>query len=491
MKGKKILSGMLALAMLFSVNGGIVRAENKGIDRPTDLNKDVEYFTMSDDGSEVEPTGEVENSFNQMEHPYNGSEYTIYDGKPLRQSRAVVENTDPNNAYIVTNDIVAQGTIATAGEMRWYAFQLEEKSKVTILLQMVNSLDADLYVFSLDDSKLNLIGGSGTAGAGVTEYYTQVMEAGIYFFAVGGYEGTGNYAFAYYQSSRDVENEVNDLPTLATAAEFNTDIVGVIDTPLDVDYYKVTVSSPIMMRYSLSTEASYSLTLAAKDGESAGLMSFGEDTDVYKLNPGTYYFKVESADASYSAEQEYTVNFTKLSSLSSDPAADVLGICESANIFYQTNKNGTINYVNGHEIDPSYSYYKNIQNSAGTQLYDISIDKNKIVKVLNSDSSNIKPCVAYYLSSTMPPMQVGKGPLLCLSFYGDKIYNINCIGTGAYVKNTYVGDFNSVRVLIDPNSGDLVDILDFNYFYDYEQLIGSNYISYYYGDYELTMYEMK
>ena len=96
MKGKKILSGMLALAMLFSVNGGIVRAENKGIDRPTDLNKDVEYFTMSDDGSEVEPTGEVENSFNQMEHPYNGSEYTIYDGKPLRQSRAVVENTDPN-----------------------------------------------------------------------------------------------------------------------------------------------------------------------------------------------------------------------------------------------------------------------------------------------------------------------------------------------------------------------------------------------------------
>ena len=250
MKGKKILSGMLALAMLFSVNGGIVRAENKGIDRPTDLNKDVEYFTMSDDGSEVEPTGEVENSFNQMEHPYNGSEYTIYDGKPLRQSRAVVENTDPNNAYIVTNDIVAQGTIATAGEMRWYAFQLEEKSKVTILLQMVNSLDADLYVFSLDDSKLNLIGGSGTAGAGVTEYYTQVMEAGIYFFAVGGYEGTGNYAFAYYQSSRDVENEVNDLPTLATAAEFNTDIVGVIDTPLDVDYYKVTVSSPIMMRYS-------------------------------------------------------------------------------------------------------------------------------------------------------------------------------------------------------------------------------------------------
>ena len=116
------------------------------------------------------------------------------------------------------------------------------------------------------------------------------MEAGIYFFAVGGYEGTGNYAFAYYQSSRDVENEVNDLPTLATAAEFNTDIVGVIDTPLDVDYYKVTVSSPIMMRYSLSTEASYSLTLAAKDGESAGLMSFGEDTDVYKLNPGNILF---------------------------------------------------------------------------------------------------------------------------------------------------------------------------------------------------------
>lgn len=103
--------------------------------------------------------------------------------------------------------------------MRWYGFVLNKSSKVTILLQMVETLDADIYMFSLNQEtyELELYGGSANEGLGVTEYYNSVMSAGTYYFAVSGYEGTGAFAFAYYQSSADVANEVND--SVATATE--------------------------------------------------------------------------------------------------------------------------------------------------------------------------------------------------------------------------------------------------------------------------------
>ena len=44
--------------------------------------------------------------------------------------------------------------------MKWYVFSLSEKSKISIMLQMVESLDADLYMFALNEQtyELDLIG---------------------------------------------------------------------------------------------------------------------------------------------------------------------------------------------------------------------------------------------------------------------------------------------------------------------------------------------
>ena len=46
------------------------------------------------------------------------------------------ENTEPGNAYILTNGTVMQGTIENANEFRWYAFSLDTTSKYSIWLQM-------------------------------------------------------------------------------------------------------------------------------------------------------------------------------------------------------------------------------------------------------------------------------------------------------------------------------------------------------------------
>ena len=83
--------------------------------------------------------------------------------------------------------------------MRWYGFILDQRSKVSIRLQTVSEVDADLYLFGLNQEtyELNLVGGSATSGLGVYEYYNDILDAGIYYFAVSAYEGSGQYAFAF------------------------------------------------------------------------------------------------------------------------------------------------------------------------------------------------------------------------------------------------------------------------------------------------------
>lgn len=184
-----------------------------------------------------------------MDKGYTGplNEITNVPSEPGVAAQADNDNTDPNYAYIAQNNTVMQGTIENENEFRWYAFILNEKSKATIELQMVQNLDADLYLFRLNGSQLEVIGGSAIEGAGVSEKYTQVFEAGVYFFAVAGYKGTGNYAFAYFESTVDAAYEINDSPELATEIQFGQSIVGVIDHPRDI-------AQKILWRWGLKKE---------------------------------------------------------------------------------------------------------------------------------------------------------------------------------------------------------------------------------------------
>ena len=157
-------------------------------------------------------------------------------------SRNTVENTDPNYAYLVENDYLMQGTLEAVNEMRWYAFQANEKSKVTIQLEMAESVDADIYLYQLNGSTLNLIGGSAKEGVGETEYTIQIVEPGIYYFAIMAYSGIGEYYFGFYQSSIDVKNEPNENIDTAVPIDFGTEVKGVIDCINDRDFYKLTLN---------------------------------------------------------------------------------------------------------------------------------------------------------------------------------------------------------------------------------------------------------
>lgn len=494
MRKNKKITKIMSLAMVVTLFSGMtVNAAQ------ADFSFDEESASVinSEMISEMQPvTEELESDdisnleANVIEREYTGGQFSIADPSAVTEysNEANVaalysaeadtsSNTDPNNAYIVTNDTVMQGTIETAGEMGWYAFVLNEKSKVTILLQMVEALDADLYMYSLNAEtyQLELVGGSATEGVGVSEYYNNTLEAGTYFFAVGGYEGTGNFAFAYYQSSSDVTNEVNDSVTSATNVTFNSSISGVIDNPNDIDYYKITVTSPTIIQYSISTTDNYSLLYAGQTGEGVGIYTYDSSKKLYKFMPGSYYFATLSENGNYSSTSTYSVNFKKVGTMTTDSAVTTVGVSEEAGIVYQTNSTGTVNYINGNPIDISYSYYKNLSNSAGSQLYDISIDADAGAYAFQSGV--YEPAAVYYLNSTRPAMDVKNQSALLLTFYSDSnFYKIHCIGTGSYSMNTLREDLNYVTVLIDPATGKLIDIAEFNYFYDFAP-VGTNSIT--------------
>lgn len=475
MRCKKILAGVVALTVMVTFSKvTLVKAkyENEISNSIMSENDNTMKFTEVSP-KKMEPDIVPEEDANVMERQYGGKEYSVSKESYVYMNETYnTQNTDPNSAYIVTNDTIMQGAVETLAEMRWYAFVLDEKSKVTIPLQMVESLDADLYMFALDQgtSQLNLIGGSANTGLGVYERYTDVLDSGIYFFAVSGYEGIGEFAFAYYQSTIDANNEMNDTSQTATTVDFNRDIVGVIDSPYDIDYYKFIVTKTTLMQYSITSQDGYSL-LYAGGGEMSSIENW------FRLEPGTYYFAVIDKNGNYSANSTYTVNFRKIGQLANDKRANVVGVSVAGGIVYQTNYSGSIGYVNGNAIDISYSYRKNLSNSDGSQSYDISIEHKDGILACRPGTT-LEPSAIHYLSSTRPAMYVSSRPALLVTYKSkEDFYKIHCRGTGAYSMNTLWLDTDTVSVIIDPNTGKLIDIAEFNYFYHFAP-VGSNSITF-------------
>ena len=91
--------------------------------------------------------------YQKMEKSYSGSDYVIENDVSTQAAAADnADNTDPNNAQVVVTDTKVNGTISTAGEMRWYAFVMNQAGKATIRVEMGADLDTDLYIFKLNEA---------------------------------------------------------------------------------------------------------------------------------------------------------------------------------------------------------------------------------------------------------------------------------------------------------------------------------------------------
>lgn len=449
--------------------------------RVHDISEAYENVVQTEDGNETYIS-------NTMDREYAGKTEDVTNlpnGAVFYAEQESPENTDPNNAYLVEHENIVQGTLAQEKEMRWYGFILEQASKVSIMLETVSQVDADLYVFRLDEEtyELNLIGGSSRTGLGNYEYYTDVLDTGIYYFAISAYEGNGQYGFAFY-ATQDIGNESNDTISNATEIDINEKIAGVIDTPYDIDYYRFTLSSPVIMRITENL-GNYKFGILAADN-SKKVYKVSEKDGIYQFSDGTYYFAVYSKDGTYSADQEYKVTANIIANIADDAGSFYFTVNEKAKIVFQSDANGNNMYVNGNPIDINYDYHVDASTSAGTQKYDITMrnSSNLRAKIYQNqfmfeDAEEtsyygmVMPNTVNYISGTK-----GVGPagnVLELSLYSvnsEKFYKVHCICSGAYAKNNMYKDFNFTTVFINPNTGKLVDIQNINYFYDYAT--GSN-----------------
>ena len=197
------------------------------------------------------------------------------------------------------------------------------------------------------------------------------------------------------------------------------------------------------------------------------------------MEAGTYYFAVHSENGTYSSSSSYTVNIKKIGGVADENIVPFMAICEEACVVFQTNVSGTKYYVNGNPIDIRYEYKFSSSNNNGLQNLSITLKDSDKIRCQIWKEETQGPEVVFYRESTKPYRTVGSKPLLHLLFYGEPdadFYDIACLGTGSYQSDTLYKQPDYVIVLIDPDTGKLVDISEYNYFY--QHIMGGNRIIY-------------
>ena len=468
MKRKSILAAVAAVVMFLTTCNDytipVVAAEQ-------DVNENaLEAFAVE----EIEiPDIEVsETIYNAVEHESMGESFKT-DMKPFALE-AEEDNTDPSNAVELTNGTTKTNALS-ADQTRWYFCNIMEESTLTLRLEMDSTIDADLYLFALDTESGNtqIVANSLREGVGLAEGIKGTIDPGVYLIAVNAYEGEGNFILGFYTSTVDLEFEENDTPATATEVSGVFDINGidgVLDSPYDYDFYKLTLSEASAVRFELKyTSDKYAVYYYS------GSALYAIKDNLYALDEGTHYFVVLSTDGSFSSTRGYNLNLTTIAPISKDDTARFYAVCDRANIVFQFNKNRTNFYVNGNEIDFSYSYNKSYSSSSGSQSYDISLTRTSNMNVCltqtESDAFPIElqqtiPDVLHILNSSF----TGKKDMyvLVLSVFDlqSPCYKVHVRGTKDYSDITYWQDFNTANVYIDPSTGKVIDIQWYNYFYE-------------------------
>jgi len=423
----------------------------------------IELANVSDEG--IEDIKLPEQSANIVSRPYLGEANYVLDGISAQSDG----NTNPNAAYLLTDNTEAAGTIEATGEARWFAFSLGEKSKVSVRTTMAQNMDADLYIFSLDSTtgSLNMIGGSTNSTLGEAEYYSAVLEAGTYFAAVSSYEGAGEYSIAYFQTNVDIAYEVNDTLETAYNVTFGERMVGVIDCPCDVDIYRFTVEKYTWIQIVGSYPSSYEVELLGYTAEGDCQKV---DQGIYSFAPGTYWFMMSTKDGGYSSSAvTYSLNFQKSHEADSLDGYMKEGQGENTGIQISLSEDKKLVYVNGHRVDIGYSYIWDGSNDYGQQLYDISIVPDSSVYCSYME-------IVRYKGSTHPMMKYAYEPAVLMTFKSPSsdFYKIDCQCSGKYAAETVVQKYNFVTVLVDPSSGKMIDIYYPNFYYSFSHA-GTNY----------------
>lgn len=290
------------------------------------------------------------------------------------------ENTNPNYAYGVIANAQYSGSITTQGEVRWYAFDIAAVTKTSILVRNkpAAALDADIYLFQLDTGtmQLNSTGFSAT-NTGAEEYFTAVLNPGIYYFAIQGYAGSGEFILDFFGNAGYVDNEINDSVAAAQPIGLASDftggsVSGVIDTMRDYDYYKIYVAGNTPLLVNINFIGPGNNTVQYVRGDTDAL--FYADGNCI-LAPGTHYFVVyDTKGEFYIGNGTYTLSVNVITgNLTTNMAATSWAYYEKSDVLMQSTPDGYSHYINGTKI----SLNKTMQHVGSGDSWRISLSNKE------------------------------------------------------------------------------------------------------------------
>lgn len=363
-------------------------------------------------------------------------------------------NNNPDNAYLITLGDSINDSVTTELDQRWYAFSVDKTTKFTAAMVMDDTVDYDLYLFKLNEEEntLNLVGGSAVASNGLTEFAIAKLDRGTYFIGIEAASGTGGFSIYTYAGVND-SKEINDSIDSASSYIRNSRMTATIDSPFDYDYYKLVIGTNDILEYTFDAPSGYDYKVLLYDGTSYYNISNG----TYRLNSGTYYFIVCSNSIDYSDNQYYGIKFQKYK-LANDEDATFMWYTPDMSAIFQFNSTRTNFYVNGNPIN--FTYSKTIQ-SNGSIYFDLYKTANQNVVLLQSESMQTMMEVPFFINYQAP-------------FSGWSSYS-NALVIGVYNTNWRVNSFSSnyngltssyATLIIDSNSGKVVDVMTPNPLYD-------------------------
>jgi len=381
-------------------------------------------------------------------------------------SFSATNNTNPNNAFLLSLNESMYGNITAQGEQRWYAAEINQNSKLTTTLLMTQNVDFDLAIFKLDLSTmtLNYISES-YQGVGEPEVIDLLINSGIYYFLVVSYTGTGLFEITAYTSTFDLQYEINDGLSIATPVSSNEFTVnGIIDNPFDYDFYKFTLTGTRMSTFNFSkpTGTNYQLYLFL-NGTSVYQLDSGVQ---YNIPAGTHYIVVFSQDNTHSNSSFYTVKLT--SQIFIPGLATYLSTSNGINTMQMTSDGKTF-YVNGNLINFTWSYTGRVNNSAGyintyMNLYQKS---TQYVAMVESDlyPINNDGQLPYFANYTTTFEGGGSAhPALILTLVGTD-FTVNRYAGGAYANEAISYSVPYTQVVINVNTGRIIDVTFYNFYY--------------------------
>lgn len=365
-------------------------------------------------------------------------------------------NVDANHAELITSFASPiYGSMDTPSEQRWYALSTAVNMKFTVNVLMESTADFDLYLYKLNQEQMVLeYIGNSTNAKGVAEYLSRVDESGIYYFMINNYEGYGNFALTAYGSNHDMAMEIND--SLATAYKLNninTPLSGVIDNPGDVDWYKFDVSRYMDLKVDFTSPAGTNYNLYYSDGQS--VFQFNLNNTLRLNATGTYYFIVVSADGSYANTTPYQLKCKAIS----DGHRTCLVRTSDWSAILERDSSGRL-FVNGNLVDFTYDFHNTVSNSAGTINTYMVLYPGSSPGVAADDWFGFVDFTTNFFGSQ------SKNKVLVLTLTNIDKVKIDRYASGAYNDSAhYSTDY--ARIIIDPETGKILDLLDPNYYYDY------------------------